>query len=56
MDDHTQLGEDVLQPHSVLEVYHTAVCVWEDKGIPVSAFLGYVLDYGGIDSYYMLMV
>ena len=27
MDDHTQLGEHVLQPHSVLEIYHTAVCV-----------------------------
>ena len=27
MDDHIQLEENVLQLHSVLEVYHTARCV-----------------------------
>ena len=57
MDDHTHLGEDVLQPHSVLEVYHIATCVCgRIRGYQfgaTGAFWGYVRQNQGIDGYYV---
>ena len=50
MDDHIQLVEGALQPHSVLEVYHhdTAVCVEGYQLIGATR-----LNQGIIDSYYV---
>ena len=54
VDDHIELMEDALQPHSVLEVYHTNGCVggWRDSYQfgATSAFWQYTC---GIDSYYV---
>ena len=53
MDDHIQPMEDVLQPHSVLEVYNTTVCLVY-KGIPVwSSTCFSVFNTRGVDSYYI---
>ena len=52
MEHHIPLMEGVLQPHSVLEVYHTAV--WE--GGRIRGYNAFSFGLSDIDSYYIYYV